>query len=144
MQRRSIIGTTAVSAAFLGLLCVLVGPSAVDAMYPKPPVEERVADKVVAIRDSIASRLKGEARPAASLQQRFDRDELPYSISLAFAAIGIIGGCVAYLRREDHRFAYVACGVGAVTLVWHAVLLAVGALVLCLIVFAVISWLGGG
>ena len=144
MRRRSIIGTIAVSAAFLGLLCVLVGPSVADAMYPRPPVEERVADKVVAMRDTLKSRLKGETRPAPSLQQRFDRDELPYSISLALAGIGIIGGCVGYLRREDQRFAYVACGVGAVTLAWHAVLLALGALALCVIVFVVISWIGGG
>jgi hypothetical protein len=144
MHRRSIIGSIAISAAFLGFLSVLVGPSVVDAMYPKPPLEERVADKVVAMRDSIKSRLKGEPRPAPSIQQRFDKDELPYSISLALAGIGVIGGCVGYLRREDHRFAYIACGVGAVTLVWHALLLALGAVAFCLIVFAVISWLGGG
>jgi hypothetical protein len=140
MASRRLFGTIAVVASFLALLAVLVGPSAVDAMSPKPPMEERVADKVVAIRDSIKARLKNEPRQPPTLEQRFHKEELPYSISLALAAVGIIGGCIAYLRREDHRLVYVACGVATLTLLWHAVLMALGALIICAIIF---SFFGG-
>ncbi len=138
------IGVIGVIAGFLGLLAVLVGPSIRDAFFPKPPVEERIADKAVAIRDAVKSRLKGEPRRSPSLAARFDADELPYTISLALAAVAIIGGCVAYLRREDHRFAYVACGVGTLTLAWHAILLALGAFILCVIIYVIISVFAGG
>jgi len=139
--KKPLFGTIAVAASFLALFSVLVGPSVADAISPKPPMEERVADKVVAIRDSIKAKLKNEPPQSPTLQQRFHRDQLPYSISLALAAVGIIGGCVAYLRREDHRFAYVACAVGTLTLVWHAVLMALGALIICAIIFSIF---GGG
>jgi hypothetical protein len=139
-----IIGVFGVIAGFVALLAVLVGPSICDTLYPKPPVEERIADKAVAIRDAVKSRLKGEPRQSPPLSERFDPHELPYTISLTLAAVGIIGGCVSYLRREDHRFAYVACGVGTLTLAWHAVLMALGALVLCIIIFGIISVFTGG
>ena len=131
------IGILAVMAGFLGLLAVLAGPQIRDGVFPKPSVEERIAEKVVAIRDAITARLKGESAPRFS--SRFSGEQLPYTISLALAAAAIIGGCVSYLRREDRRFAYVACGVGALTLVWHAMLLAVGALILCALLFVVFS-----
>ena len=141
-SRKKGIGILAVIAGFLGLLAVLVGPQIRDAIFPKPSVEPRIAEKVVAIRDAITARINGDTAPRFS--SRFNREQLPYTISLALAAGAIIGGCVSYLRREDRRFAYVACGVGALTLVWHAMALAVGALILCALLFVVASLFSAG
>ena len=71
-------------------------------------------------------------------RERFSSQELPHSLSLAFAGFAIIGGAVSYLRREDHRYAYVACGVGTVTLVWHTLILALAVAVLCVILHYVL------
>lgn len=135
-------GLIGVIAGFLALFTVLVGPSVYDAFYPKPPIEERIADAAVKIRERVTARLKGAPAAFKSSTPRLNARELPYNISLALAAASVIGGCVSYLRREDHRFAYVACGVGTLTLAWHAVLFAMGALVLCAILFIVFSSLG--
>ena len=135
-------GIIGVIAGFLALLTVLVGPSIHDAVYPKPSVEDRIADTAVKIRDRVAARLKGAPAPAKPSVRRLNSGELPYTISLALAGAAIIGGCVSYLRREDHRYAYVACGVGTLTLAWHALLLALGALILCIIIFSVLGSLG--
>jgi len=140
--KRNTWGTLGVIIAFLALLTVLVGPSIHDALFPKPTVEDRIADTAVRLRDRLAARLKGTPLPEKRSALRLDSDELPYSVSLALAGVAIVGGCLSYLRREDHRYAYVACGVGTLTLAWHAVLLAVGALILCVIIFAVLSFFG--
>ena len=140
--KRNTIGIIGVIVAFLALLTVLVGPSIHEALFPKPAIEDRIADTAVRIRDRVVARLKGAPPTEQRSVLRLDSRELPYSISLALVGAAIVGGCISYLRREDHRFAYVACGVGTLTLAWHAVLLAVGALVLCLILFAVFSFLG--
>ena len=140
--RPKTFGIVGVIAGFLALLTVLVGPSIHDAFFPKPSVEDRIADTAVRIRDRVAARLKGNPTPEKPLVRRLNSGELPYTISLALAGAAIVGGCVSYLRREDHRYAYVACGVGSLTLAWHAVLLAIGAVIVCVIIFVVLSSLG--
>jgi hypothetical protein len=141
-HRPKVFGIIGVVAAFLGLLAVLIGPTVHDAIYPKPRIEDRIADTAVKIRDRVVARLKGAPPAETRVEFRVSSSEFPYSLSLALVAVAIVGGCVSYLRREDHRLAYVACGVGTLTLAWHAVLLALGALVLCAIIFAVCSSLG--
>ncbi len=140
--RARTFGIIGVIAAFLALLAILVGPSVHDAFYPKPSLEDRIAAPAVKIRDRLAARLKGAPAPEKPSAFRLNSPELPYTISSALAGIAIIGGCISYLRREDHRYAYVACGVGTLTLAWHAFLLALGALVVCIIVFSVLGSLG--
>ena len=141
-QRPKTFGIIAVTIAFLALLTVLAGPPIHDALFPKPSVEDRIAETAVNIRDRVAARLKGAPKPEKPLVRRLSSGELPYNLSLALAGAAMVIGCVSYLRREDHRFAYVACGVSTLTLVWHAVLFAVGALILCIIIFSVLSSFG--
>jgi hypothetical protein len=131
-------GLIGIVAAFLGLLAVLVGPAIRDAIIPPPPAEKQLAEIVVGLKQHISAKLKKTPAPPEAPRQRFSPQELPYTLSLAFAAVAIIGGAVSYLRREDHRFAYVACGVGTATLVWHALLLALAAAVLCVILYYVL------
>ena len=137
-------GIFGVVIAFLALLTVLVGPAIHDAIYPKPSVEDRIADTTVRIRDRVVARLKGAPATATPSVRRLNTHQLPYTISMALAGVAIIGGCVSFLRREDHRFAYVACGVGALTLAWQAIILALGALILCAILFSILSSFGLG
>jgi hypothetical protein len=126
-------GMIGVIVGFLGLLSVLVGPVIRDAIIPPPPAEKQLAETIVSLKQHITAKLKKTPPPPESPRQRFSAQELPDTLSFAFAALAIIGGAVSYLRREDHRYAYVACGIGTATLVWHALLLALAVAVLCVI-----------
>jgi hypothetical protein len=126
-------GMIGVIVGFLGLLSVLVGPVIRDAIIPPPPAEKQLAETIVSLKQHITAKLKKTPPPPEAPRQRISAQELPDTLSFAFAALAIIGGAVSYLRREDHRYAYVACGIGTATLVWHALLLALAVAVLCVI-----------
>ncbi len=131
-------GIIGVVAGFIGLLLVLVGPAVRDAISPPPPAEKQLAETIVSLKQRITAKLKKTPTPPEAPRERFSARELPHTLSLAFAAVAIIGGAVSYLRREDHRYACVACGVGTVTLIWHALILALAVAVLCVILYYVL------
>lgn len=139
-------GVVGVIAAFLGLISVLVGPVICDALIPPPPVEKQLAHIIVSVKQHIAAKLKKTPALPEAVQQRSEAEQervtilkVAFSFSLALASLAIICGVVSYLRREDHRYAYAACGIATVTLVWHALLLALAVIVLCAIIFGVLS-----
>src|SRR5688572_1870149 len=109
-SKRKPFGMLGVIAGFLALFTVLVGPSLHQAMYPPQPIEDVVAETAVKLRDRVKARLKGDPAPKATSTFQLSSQELPYTLALALAAAAITGGCISYLRREDHRYAYVACG----------------------------------
>ena len=131
-------GIIGVIVGFLGMLSVLVGPAIQDAIIPPPPAEKQLTDTIVSLKQRITAKLKKTAPPPEAPRGRFSLQELPHTLSLAFAGLAIIGWAVSYLRREDHRYAYVACGVGTATLVWHALILALAVAVLCVILYYVL------
>jgi hypothetical protein len=131
-------GIVGIVAGFLGLLSVLVGPAVRDAIVPPPPTEKQLAETIVSLKQHITAKLKKTPPPPEAPRQRFSSQELPYTLSLALAAVAIIGGAISYLRREDHRYAYVACGVGTGILIWHALILALAVAVLCVILYYVV------
>lgn len=131
-------GIVGIVAGFIGLLSVLVGPAVRDAIIPPPPAEKQLAETIVSLKQNITAKLKKTAPPPEATRQRFSPQELPYTLSLAFAAVAIIGGAISYLRREDHRYACVACGVGTATLIWHALILSLAVAMLCVILYYVL------
>ncbi len=136
--RPKTFGILGVVAAFLGLLSVLIGPAIRDAIVPPPAANQQLAETIVSLKRHITAKLKKAAPPTEAPRQRFSAQEMPYTLSLALAAVAIIGGAVSYLRREDHRYAYVACGLGTLTLVWHAFLLALAAALVCVILYHIL------
>jgi hypothetical protein len=131
-------GMTGVIFGFLGLLSVLIGPAIRDAIIPPPPAEKPLVEAIASLKQHLASKLKKTPPPLEPPLQLFSPQKLPDTLSFAFAALAIIGGGVSYLRREDHRYAYVACGIGTATLVWHALILALAVAVLCVILHHVL------
>ena len=131
-------GMIGVIVGFLGLLSVLIGPAIRDAIIPPPPAEKQLTETVVSLKQRITAKLKKTEPPRETPRGRFSQQELPHTLSLAFAGLAIIGGAVSYLRREDHRYAYVACGVGTATLVWHALIIALAVAVLCVILYSIL------
>ena len=136
--RSKTFGIIGVIVGFFGLLSVLVGPAIRDAIIPPPPAEKQLAETIVSLKQHLTAKLTKTPLPPEAPRQRLSLKELPNTLSLAFAAVAIIGGAVSYLRREDHRYAYVACGVGITTLVWHALILVLAAVILCVILYFVL------
>jgi hypothetical protein len=131
-------GLLGVIAGFLGLLSVLLGPVIRDAITPPPPAQKQLAETIVSLKQHITAKLKNTPPPPEPPRQLFSAQRLPNTLSLVFAALAVIGGAVSYLRREEHRYAYVACGIGTATLVWHALILALAVAVLCVILYYVL------
>lgn len=131
-------GLVGIVAGFLGLISVLVGPAIRNAIHPPPPAEKQLADAIGNLKEHITAKLKKTPPPPEVPRQRSFPQELPHFISLALAAVAIIGGAISYLRREDRRYAFVACGVGTVTLIWHALILALAVAVLGVILYYVL------
>jgi hypothetical protein len=131
-------GVIGVIVGFLGFLSVLAGPAIRDAIIPPPPAEKQLAETIVSLKQHISAKLKKTPPPPEPSRQPFSPQKLPDTLSFVFAALAIIGGAVSYLRREDHRYAYVACGIGTATLVWHALILALAVGVLCVILHYVL------
>jgi len=131
-------GIVGIVAGFIGLLSVLVGPAVRDAIIPPPPAEKQLAESIVSLKQHITAKLKKTPPPPEAPRRRFSLQELPNTLSLALAAVAIIGGAISYLRREDHRYACVAFGVGTATLVWHALILALAVALLCVIFYYVL------
>ena len=132
-------GIVGIVVAFLGLLSVLVGPAISDALIPPPPPHQQLAETVASLKEHLVARLKKLPPPPEAPRARFSPRELPFTLSLVFAATAIIAGSVSYLRREDYRYAGVACGVATLTLAWYALLLALAAVVLCAILYYVLT-----
>ena len=136
--RSKLFGIVGVVVGFLGLLLVLVGPAISEAISPPPLPEKQLAETIVSLKQHITAKLKKTPQPSEPPRELFSRRKLPNTLSFGFAALAIIGGAVSYLRREDHRYAYVACGIGTATLVWHALILALAVAVLCVILHYVL------
>jgi hypothetical protein len=134
-----IFGIIGIILAFLGLLSVLVGPAICDAIIPPPPPHQQLAETVASLKEHLVARLKKLPPPPQAPRARFSPRELPFTLSLIFAATAIMAGSVSFLRREDYRFAGVACGVATLTLAWYALLLALAAAVLCVILYCVLT-----
>jgi uncharacterized membrane protein YeiH len=131
-------GMIGVIVGFLGLLSAFAGPAIRDAIIPPPPAEKQLAETIVSLKQHITAKLKKTPPPQEPPNQSFSAEKLPNTLSFGFAVLAIIGGAVSYLRREDHRYAYVACGIGTATLVWHALILALAVAVLCVILHYVL------
>ena len=131
-------GLIGIVAGFIGLLSVLVGPAVRDAIIPPPPAEKQLAETIVSLKQHITAKLKKTPPPPEAPRQRLSAQDLPRTLSLALAAVAIIGGAISYIRREDHRYAYVACGIGTATLLWHALILALAVVALCVILYYVL------
>lgn len=131
-------GLVGVVAGFIGLLSVLVGPVVRDAISPPPPAERQLAETIVSLKQHITAKINKTPPPTETPRNNHSGRDLPRDLSLALAALAIIGGAISYLRREDRRYAYVACGMGTATLLWHALLIALAVAALCVILYCVL------
>ena len=104
-----------------------------------PPIEEVVADKVVAIRDATVAALKGEEYKAAVEPRAMSIDRMVRAGTAVAGALAMILAAVALVRQERAAAAAggAILGAGAIALQFAGI--ALGVIVLCLLLGPLLS-----
>ena len=110
----------------------------------KPPLEQKVAEKVVAIKDATLAALKGEEFQAKPQPSGYDLDQILSIATALLGGIAMILGVVAYAQKEPMRAAGGAALLGGAAIAFQFLALALGAIILVLLISAVLGSLGIG
>jgi len=137
--RRRGWGMAAFVCAALALVGAILGPQIAERFAPPAPVEEKVADAVVRMRDAVVAKLKDKNAKVAAAERSASLHARIMTWSLALGALGLITAGVSYVRRENHRLAVTAGGLALVGLAWHAVMIAIGAIIVIVIVAVILG-----
>ncbi|MDA7888613.1 hypothetical protein N9A86_04470 [Akkermansiaceae bacterium] len=139
---KPIIGIIALACAAIGLILAVFGADIAESIEPTPPIEEKVADLTVKIKDAVVAKLKDRDALIESEELGFSWHTTIPKAGMALAVLGLIGGAMSYTRGENRAFAISAGGIGVVALAWQALMISLGAILLIVIVFIVLNSLG--
>lgn len=109
---------------------------------PQPTLEQSVADKAVAIKKATIAALKGEEAEPKLTKRPFDVDQL---IQISIAVLGglaIILAVIGFAKKESHRVAVGAAGLGIAAIAFQFLTIALGAIIFVILVAAVLGSLG--
>jgi len=139
---KPIIGVLALALAIAGLIASIFGSEVAEAIQPSSPIEEKVADLTVRVKDAVIAKLRDrEAVMAAPVRVHDWHTTIP-KLAMGLGMLGLIGAAVSYTRGESRAFAVSAAGLGFVALAWQAMLISLGAILIIVIIFAVLNSLG--
>ncbi len=139
---KPLIGVTALVCASLGLILAVFGSDIAESIQPTPPIEEKVADLTVRIKDAVVAKLRDREATVSSVDRGFDWHSSVPKAGMALAVLGLIGGASSYTRGENRAFAISAGGIGVIALAWQALMISLGAILIIVIVFVVLNSLG--
>ena len=138
--RLSMLGITLGGAALLlALIHFWAGP-----FSPQPSIERSVAETATAIRDATVAAMRGEEIPDSSSGKDYDLDKGIEILAAVLGGCAIVLGAVGFARGEPGRAAGGAAALGAGTIAFQFAILALGAIVLLVLIFALLSQLGLG
>ena len=139
---KPIIGVIALVLAIIALSVSIFGPDIAEAIQPSPPIEEKVADLMVRVKDAVIAKLKDrDAVIFAPVREQDWHTTIP-KLAMGLGMLGLIGATVSYTRGESRTFAVSAAGLGVVALAWQAMMISLGAILLIVIIFAILNSLG--
>ena len=139
---KPIVGLIALIVAIIGLVGSIFGPDIAEWIQPTPPVEEKIADLTVRIKDAVIAKLKDRNATIIVKSREHDWHQTIPKLAMGLGMLGLIGASASYTRGENRAFAVSAAGLGAVALAWQAMMISLGALILIVIIFAVLNALG--
>jgi len=139
---KPIIGIIALTFAALGLILAIFGSDIAESIEPTPPVEEKVADLTVKIKDAVVAKLKDRNATIENVESKFSWHENILKAGMALAVLSIIGAATSYTRGENRAFAISAGGVGVVALAWQALMISLGVILFIVIILVVLNALG--
>ncbi len=139
---KPVIGVLALVFAIVGLAASIFGYDVAEAIQPSPPVEEKVANLTVRVKDAIIAKLRDRDAVIATPVREHDWHITIPKLAMGLGMLGLIGAAVSYTRGESRAFAVSAAGLGVVALAWQAMMISLGAILIIVIIFAVLNSLG--
>lgn len=139
---KPVIGVAALVLAILGLILSIFGSDIAEAIQPSPPIEEKVADLTVRVKDAVIAKLKDRTAVIADPEKNHDWHSTLPKLALAFGVLGLTGAATSYTRGERRSFAISAAGLSLVALTWQAMLISLGAILVIVIIFVVLNQIG--
>ena len=139
---KPIIGVAALVIAIIGLAVSIFGSDVAEAIQPSQPIEEKVADLTVRVKDAVIAKMKDRDAVIAAPEREHDWHTTMPKFAMGLGMLGLIGAAVSYTRGEPRAFAVSAAGLGVVALAWQAMMISLGAILIIVIIFAVLNSLG--
>jgi len=130
------IGVGAI-ALLLAIVHLWAGP-----FSPKPSLERSVAETAVAIKNATIAALKGDEIVEEKQPNRIDIDRWLQIATGVLGGLAVILGVISFAKRESIRVASGAAILGGGAIAFQFAILALGAIVLCVLVASVISQIG--
>ncbi|NNC88435.1 MAG: hypothetical protein HKN82_08260 [Akkermansiaceae bacterium] len=141
--KKRTIGIIGIVAGFLALASAFLSPWIQDAIDPPAkPIEEAAVDFAARLAEAAKAKLKGEEYvPATDAEPLPSRFLVPGIIGLGMLAAGL--GILSLIKSEPRMVGSgaIALGVSAAVVQWSIMI--AGVIIFLLIVFAVMSFLGG-
>ncbi|QJQ98855.1 hypothetical protein [Halomonas sp. PGE1] len=127
----------------LGALALLVAIAHfwLSAAAPQPAIEDRIADKVVAIRDATVDRLTGREREAPAPQ--WDSYRLVVTATSILGSLALVLAVVGFVQKEPKRACVGAAALGGAAVAFPFVVGALGAIIILLAVAAFLGMFFG-
>ena len=147
MTERASSSPLTLVALILGILAfgAALGHFYLGPIDPPPTLEDVVAEKAVAIRDSVVARLKGEepeTRSTPAWMKEMSRDDMLRNAIMAAAFLALVLASIGYIRREDGRIAASAVMFGTFAIAFQFLVIALGVLVLVILIAVVLGEIG--
>lgn len=139
---KPILGVMALVCAAIGLILSISGPDLAEAIEPTPPLEEKVADLTVKIKDAVVAKLKDREAKIEIEEKGFSWHETIPKVAMVLAVLGLVGGAASYTRGEHRAFVLTAGGLASVALAWQTLMIGLGVILVLGIVFIVMNSLG--
>ena len=137
-QHRSIkLSTLGLGVGALALLIAIVHFWVVAAA-PSPPIEDVIADKVVAIRDATVDRLTGRVKEPQS-DGSWDREQIVIAATSLLGGLAIVLAVFGFVRKEPRRPCIAAAFLGVAAVAFPFVIGAIGAVIALIAVGAILS-----
>jgi len=134
-----IVGIAGLVIAILGLVASIFGSDIAEAIQPSPPIEEKIADLTVRVKDAVIAKLKDRDSVLAVQDHGRDWHTTIPKLAIGLGMFGLIAAAISYTRGENRAFAVSAAGLGVVALAWQAMMISLGAIVVIIIIFAVLN-----
>ena len=138
--RRLKFSTIGLALGALALL-VAIGHFWLAAAAPRPAVEDRIADKVVAIRDATVGRLTGREREAPTPE--WDSYRLVVTATSILGSLALVLAVVGFVQKEPRRACIGAAALGCAAVAFPFAVGALGAIIILLAVTALLGMFFG-
>lgn len=139
---RRAFSVIALTFAMIAFVLAALSPWVAPAFDPdQREIEDRAVDVVVAFKDKLAARMKGEAPP----KQEWDPKSVNWypASAIGFGAIGLCFGVIGFVSNEHRRLSLSAILLSISAMLLQYFLLMAAALLLIIMIAAIVGSIGG-